>query len=144
MEWVEGPALTRAGAIGRLHSRILAFPQQAAFVERFGPYAGWAHNTLFIAELASTRDKVPAIGASSKGRGSGGGKRKAVSSSSSESAVTDSRDEGSAGSSYSAELTGVDMAAIPLPLTPAEGEAAAGRRHRRRSARKTAAAAMMD
>lgn len=24
-----------------------------AFVERFGPYAGWAHNTLFIAELAS-------------------------------------------------------------------------------------------
>lgn len=34
------------------------FPQvmeavETAFVERFGPYAGWAHNTLFIAELAS-------------------------------------------------------------------------------------------
>ena len=26
---------------------------EIAFVERFGPYAGWAHNTLFIAELAS-------------------------------------------------------------------------------------------
>ncbi len=25
----------------------------AAFVERFGMHAGWAHNTLFIAELAS-------------------------------------------------------------------------------------------
>lgn len=25
---------------------------QAAFVERFGEYAGWAHNTLFISELA--------------------------------------------------------------------------------------------
>jgi hypothetical protein len=26
---------------------------ETAFVERFGAYAGWAHNTLFIAELAS-------------------------------------------------------------------------------------------
>jgi hypothetical protein len=24
-----------------------------AFVDRFGPYAGWAHNALFISELAS-------------------------------------------------------------------------------------------
>ena len=24
-----------------------------ALIERFGPYAGWAHNTLFIAELSS-------------------------------------------------------------------------------------------
>ncbi len=26
---------------------------EAALIERFGPYAGWAHNTLFIAELSS-------------------------------------------------------------------------------------------
>jgi hypothetical protein len=26
---------------------------------RFGPYAGWAHNTLFISELASLKDRIP-------------------------------------------------------------------------------------
>lgn len=26
---------------------------EEALVKRFGPYAGWAHNTLFIAELSS-------------------------------------------------------------------------------------------
>ena len=26
---------------------------EGALIERFGPYAGWAHNTLFIAELSS-------------------------------------------------------------------------------------------
>ncbi len=26
---------------------------EAALIEQFGPYAGWAHNTLFIAELSS-------------------------------------------------------------------------------------------
>ena len=30
---------------------------EGALIERFGPYAGWAHNTLFIAELSS--HKVP-------------------------------------------------------------------------------------
>jgi hypothetical protein len=34
---------------------------ETAFVERFGPYAGWAHNTLFIAELASQQvQRAPA------------------------------------------------------------------------------------
>lgn len=116
--------------------------KQAAFVERFGPYAGWAHNTLFISELASTRDKVPAIGASSKGRGAG--KRKAADGSSSEeegSTAADSGDEGSAASSYSAELRGGSATGTPLPHTPDDGEAAAGRRPRRRAARKATAAA---
>ena len=31
---------------------------QKAFVERFGEYAGWAHNTLFISELASVKKKL--------------------------------------------------------------------------------------
>lgn len=26
---------------------------EEALIKRFGPYAGWAHNTLFIAELSS-------------------------------------------------------------------------------------------
>lgn len=30
-----------------------------AFIERFGPWAGWAHNTLFISELASQRERLP-------------------------------------------------------------------------------------
>ena len=31
---------------------------QAAFTDMFGPYAGWAHNTLFISELASVKKKI--------------------------------------------------------------------------------------
>lgn len=31
-----------------------------AFIERFGDYAGWAHNTLFISELASHQERLPA------------------------------------------------------------------------------------
>eukprot|EP00889_Picochlorum_renovo_P008524 jgi/Picre1/35554/NNA_003015.t1 len=31
---------------------------QEAFVKRFGEYAGWAHNTLFISELASVKKKL--------------------------------------------------------------------------------------
>lgn len=30
-----------------------------AFIERFGPWAGWAHNTLFISELATQRERLP-------------------------------------------------------------------------------------
>ena len=33
---------------------------EQAFIERFGPWAGWAHNTLFISELASQKDRLPA------------------------------------------------------------------------------------
>lgn len=36
---------------------------QAAFVQKFGAYAGWAHNTLFIAELSSMRERVAAANA---------------------------------------------------------------------------------
>ncbi len=31
---------------------------QAAFIKRFGDYAGWAHNTLFISELSSIQKKL--------------------------------------------------------------------------------------
>ena len=33
---------------------------EQAFQQVFGPYAGWAHNTLFISELASMRHRLPA------------------------------------------------------------------------------------
>lgn len=30
-----------------------------AFIDKFGPWAGWAHNTLFISELASQQEYLP-------------------------------------------------------------------------------------
>jgi len=39
----------------KLHPEV-----QAAFTDMFGPYAGWAHNTLFISELASVKKKIAA------------------------------------------------------------------------------------
>lgn len=32
---------------------------EEAFIERFGAWAGWAHNTLFISELATQRQRLP-------------------------------------------------------------------------------------
>lgn len=42
-----------------MNKKIMVAVEQA-FIERFGPWAGWAHNTLFISELASQRDRLPA------------------------------------------------------------------------------------
>lgn len=41
-----------------MNKKIMVAVEQA-FIERFGPWAGWAHNTLFISELASQRDRLP-------------------------------------------------------------------------------------
>lgn len=41
-----------------MNKKILVAVEQA-FIDRFGPWAGWAHNTLFISELASQRDRLP-------------------------------------------------------------------------------------
>ena len=41
-----------------LTPRIMVQVEQA-FQQVFGPYAGWAHNTLFISELASMRHRLP-------------------------------------------------------------------------------------
>lgn len=32
---------------------------EQAFAQAFGPYCGWAHNTLFISELASQKHRLP-------------------------------------------------------------------------------------
>eukprot|EP00884_Botryococcus_braunii_P011503 jgi/Botrbrau1/20353/Bobra.0006s0021.2 len=40
---------------GKTLTKPLMATVEQALVARFGPYAGWAHNTLFIAELASQR-----------------------------------------------------------------------------------------
>lgn len=58
---------------GKTLTKPLMAAVEQALVARFGPYAGWAHNTLFIAELASQRHlqhKSPA-------EGKGGGKASA-------------------------------------------------------------------
>jgi hypothetical protein len=49
------PHLAKKSLTPKLHAEI-----QQAFVDRFGPYAGWAHNCLFISELASHRHLLPA------------------------------------------------------------------------------------
>eukprot|EP00899_Mesostigma_viride_P022849 jgi/Mesvir1/3749/Mv15024-RA.1 len=46
---LEGRSLTP-----RVHGEVMG-----AFVQRFGPYAGWAHNALFLAELTSQRERLP-------------------------------------------------------------------------------------
>ncbi|MEW5302609.1 MAG: hypothetical protein WDW36_005377 [Sanguina aurantia] len=46
---LEGKSLTK-----KVHAEVAE-----AFTGRFGPYAGWAHNTLFISELASQRHRLP-------------------------------------------------------------------------------------
>ena len=118
---------------------------QAAFVQRFGAYAGWAHNSLFIGQLASTRDKVPALATS----GGGSGKRKgggSEESSSASEASEEEEDDGGAsdGSEYSpAEPPEGGL----LPETPpgadappvagvAKGRPAMARQPRKRAAKK--------
>jgi len=32
---------------------------EGAFIAKFGPYAGWAHNVLFISDLATSRQYLP-------------------------------------------------------------------------------------
>ena len=41
-----------------LTPRVMGEVEQA-FIDRFGPYAGWAHNTLFVSELASCQELLP-------------------------------------------------------------------------------------
>lgn len=48
------PHLAKKSLTPKLHAEV-----QQAFVDRFGPYAGWAHNCLFISELASHRHLLP-------------------------------------------------------------------------------------
>lgn len=49
---------------------------EEAFITRFGPYAGWAHNVLFISDLNSSKQYLPEK--LRPGSGSERGKRKAV------------------------------------------------------------------
>jgi hypothetical protein len=64
------PQLAKKTLNKQLHADI-----QQVFVQRFGPYAGWAHNTLFISELASHRHLLPAgLAAAAAASGSSKGK----------------------------------------------------------------------
>ena len=38
-------------------AQVMALVEEA-LIKRFGPYAGWAHNTLFIAELSSHKARA--------------------------------------------------------------------------------------
>ncbi|PSC71280.1 N-glycosylase DNA lyase OGG1 [Micractinium conductrix] len=122
---LRGKSLTK-----KIHGEV-----QAAFVDRFGSHAGWAHNTLFISELASTRERVPALAAAGRG---GKGKRKAGGGDAGAAGKAEESDSegnegsssgskasagGSGGSSFSQEL----QRAGAVPVTPPEaGEVAAG------------------
>lgn len=64
------PHLAKKSLTPKLHAEV-----QQAFVDRFGPYAGWAHNFLFVAELASHKHLLP-TGLSTAAAGSGGSKQK--------------------------------------------------------------------
>ncbi|KXZ55139.1 hypothetical protein GPECTOR_3g29 [Gonium pectorale] len=48
------PQLRGRSLTKKVHAEV-----QQIFVERFGPYAGWAHNTLFISELAGQQHRLP-------------------------------------------------------------------------------------
>lgn len=48
------PHLAKKALTPKLHAEV-----QQAFVDRFGPYAGWAHNCLFVSELASHKHLLP-------------------------------------------------------------------------------------
>jgi hypothetical protein len=48
------PHLAKKSLNPKLHAEV-----QQAFGDRFGPYAGWAHNCLFISELASHKHLLP-------------------------------------------------------------------------------------
>ena len=45
--------------VGKPLNKKIMVAVEDAFIERFGPWAGWAHNTLFISELASQRERLP-------------------------------------------------------------------------------------
>ncbi|KAK9839369.1 hypothetical protein WJX84_000149, partial [Apatococcus fuscideae] len=45
---------------GKTLTPKLMIAVEAAFIERFGAHAGWAHNTLFISDLASQQHRLPA------------------------------------------------------------------------------------
>lgn len=118
---------------------------QAAFVKRFGPYCGWAHNTLFIAELASTRDKIPAIGSGSKRAAPASGSDSEDEGDGEEEGKVGGSSETSGGSAVVEKESGV-LAAGLLPVTPPGGDAqpagtapheAASKRPRRRATKKT-------
>lgn len=70
----------------------------SALTRKFGPFAGWAHNTLFIAELPGTREKVAeferlARRKKEKGGGGGGGESGSGSSSDDESGSESEEEE---------------------------------------------------
>ncbi|DBA86490.1 TPA: hypothetical protein ACH3X2_005469 [Trebouxia sp. C0005] len=44
---------------GKTMNKKIMVAVEDAFIERFGPWAGWAHNTLFISELATQRERLP-------------------------------------------------------------------------------------
>lgn len=106
----------------KLHPEV-----QQAFTDMFGPYAGWAHNALFISELASVKKKIAA-----EMEIEGGVKREEEESSSSSS---DDDEE-----LVVTVKVGVEQIEVKAPLTPddagavGKGVVVGGRRKRQRRA----------
>ncbi|KAI3435875.1 hypothetical protein D9Q98_001933 [Chlorella vulgaris] len=125
------PHLRSKSLTKKVHGEV-----QQALVTRFGPYAGWAHNALFIAELATTRDKVPALG--------GGSKRTArtASSSSSEDGSGDGGDSDAGEEQVCSPAGAVAKeaaapAAEPLLSTPPGTDSTGAQGQKRQSRRRT-------
>jgi hypothetical protein len=131
------PHLRSKSLTKKVHGEV-----QAALEQRFGPYAGWAHNALFIAELASTRDKVPALGGGSKRRAahasdsdSGSGSEEAADSGSDSEFVVGGSDQKQVLGAVQADAT--EHGAVAPATPPGEGDAAG--RPRRRAAKRAQA-----
>jgi len=107
---------------------------QKAFTDAFGPYAGWAHNALFVGELPAFQGRVrrAARGAAGGGKGAGAGASGGDSSSDEEDGDDDDKDDGDFELRTPAKLGsgkrgGKRAAAAPSPASVAREE----RRRRR-------------
>lgn len=122
-----------SGPLAWLHAVCLPPLSLLSRCTCYAVVAGWAHNTLFISELASTQAKVPGLAAAGGSRS--GGKRKAKGGGSC--SKEDSEDYSAAEASESSSSDG----GAALPDTPPGGDeaAAVGGRPVRRPRRRVAA-----
>lgn len=93
---------------------------QEAFVARFGPYAGWAHNTLFISELVSHKSRLPSQPETSRKRAGAGAEAE-------DDATADAGGSG-------AEAVAAEKQPRTPPLAEGEGQQPKSRWRRRRTA----------
>ena len=55
----EGKVIDILSNAGKTLTPKLMVQVEDAFISKFGPYAGWAHNVLFISDLSSSKPYLP-------------------------------------------------------------------------------------